>query len=110
MIRPWLRSTHDVAIAKIPEEAFEFRGVPPSAFVVVIGDIGDHLQRMLVERQQTVLLHRLPRSRQRYECGSHSLPLRPAPCAQRWVSQNPPLLSSASEGFDLVALVIDLDQ
>ena len=42
---------HDVAITEIGEQACAFLGVSPRALIVVIGDIADHLQRMLVERQ-----------------------------------------------------------
>jgi len=42
----------DVAITKIGEEAGTFLGVSRRAFAVVISDIADHLQCMLVERQQ----------------------------------------------------------
>jgi RNA-directed DNA polymerase len=41
---------HDVAITKIGKEARAFLGASRRPLVVVIGDITDHLQRVLVER------------------------------------------------------------
>src|SRR5438445_5192055 len=47
-----------MAITEIGEETRAFLGAPPRLLVVMIGDIADHLQRMLVERQQPILLRR----------------------------------------------------
>ena len=41
----------DVAITEIGKEACPFLGGSAGAFVVVVGDVPDHLQGMLVERQ-----------------------------------------------------------
>jgi hypothetical protein len=41
----------DVAITEISEQACSFVGASACALVVVIGDVPDHLQGMLVERQ-----------------------------------------------------------
>ena len=49
---------HDVAITEIGEQARTLLGVSPRALIVVIGNVADHLQRMLIERQQSILLHR----------------------------------------------------
>src|SRR5438128_310163 len=49
---------HDMAITEIGEEARAFLGASRRPLVVVIGDLADHLQCMLVERQQPVFLHR----------------------------------------------------
>ena len=48
----------DVAMTKIGEEACSFFGVAARALVVVKGDVADHLQGVLVERQQPIPLHR----------------------------------------------------
>ena len=45
-------------MAEIGEEACSFLGVSARALVVVIGDVADHLQGVLVERQQPIPLHR----------------------------------------------------
>jgi len=45
-------------MTEIGEEACSFFGVSAGALVVVVGDVADHLQGMLVERQQPISLHR----------------------------------------------------
>ena len=78
---------HDVAIAEIGEEARAFLRASPRALVVMIGDIADHLQRMLVERQQSVSLHRHGAAGDRVGV-EHADQLPAAPCASRWGSQS----------------------
>jgi hypothetical protein len=48
----------DLAVTKIGEEASSFFWVSAGALVIVVSDVDDYLQRMLVEREQPVPLHR----------------------------------------------------
>ena len=42
---------HDVAFAEIGEKAFPFLAASAAAFVIVVGHIAKHLQRVLVQQQ-----------------------------------------------------------
>jgi hypothetical protein len=99
---------HDVPIAEIGEQARALVGVSPRAFVVVIGDIADHLQRMLVERQQPVLLHRHGAAGDRVRV-QHASQLRPSHM-YRTGDREATAVDLAVRGLDLVAPGIDLDQ
>ena len=89
----------DVAITKIGEEAGTFLGVSRRAFAVVISDIADHLQCMLIERQQSVLLHR-------HGAAGDRVRVEHATTAGRamWMAlgiAKPPLFTGASDGSTL---------
>ena len=99
---------HDVAITEIGEQARAFLGVSPGAFVVVIGNVADHLQRMLVERQQPVLLHRHGAAGDRVGV-DHADQLR-AGHVHRARYREAAAVDLAIRGIDLVARGIDLDQ
>jgi hypothetical protein len=47
----------DVPIIEVSKEARSFLCASACAFVVVIGDVADYLQRVLIQRQQPVSLH-----------------------------------------------------
>src|SRR5947208_10004037 len=49
---------HDVLVAEIGDETLALVEAPPGPLIVVIGDVPDHLECMLVERQQPRFLHR----------------------------------------------------
>jgi hypothetical protein len=99
---------HNVAVTEIGEEAGAFIGVSPCALIVVVGDIADDLQRMLVERQQPVLLHRHGAACDRVgvEDARHFQPGPMHGAGYRKAGA----IDLAFRGLDLVALGIDLDQ
>jgi len=76
--------------------------------VIVIGDVADHLQRMLVERQQPVLLHRHGAAGDRVRM-EHTTQFWPGymHCAGY---REAGAVDLPFRGLDLVALGIDLDQ
>ena len=97
-----------MAITKIGEETPAFLGAPPRPLVVMIADIADHLQRMLVERQQPVLLHRHSAAGNRVGV-KHTSHFRPGETHSAGY-RKAAAVDLAFRGLDLVALGVDLDQ
>ena len=76
--------------------------------VVVIGDVADHLQGVLVERQQPIPLHRYGAAGNRVGV-EHASDLWPRHI-DRARYREPAAVDLGFRGLDLVALGIDLDK
>ena len=83
-------------ITEIGEEACSFLCASARAFVVVIGDVADHLQGMLVQWQQPISLHRYGAAGNRVGV-EHANDFGPRQMDRARIA-NPPLLISDSEG------------
>ena len=95
-------------ITEIGEQACTLLGVSPSALVVVIGNVADHLERVLIDWQQSMLLHR-------HGAAGDGVRVNHTPSSGRakWIAlgiAKPPPLSLGCNRLDRVARGVDLHQ
>jgi hypothetical protein len=99
---------HDVLVAEIGQEAGALVGMSPGALIVVIGNVADHLQRILVDRQQSRLLHRHRAAGDRVGMDdAGDFRARPV---DRAGDREAAAVDRVLRGFDRIASAVDLDQ